>query len=104
MPVFVLFPLPLPPLANNSVRDLFLIPKIIFNLTLVLSPYTFLLGMLFCIGAFKLLRINYLENLYSLRVLKGLNKQKLPLKDELLDKYVFCQAVYKYNGIWITLK
>jgi hypothetical protein len=74
MPIFIFFSLLLPPLANNSVRDLFLIPKIIFDLTLVLSPYTFLLGMLFYIRAFKSPSINCLENLYSLGVLKGLNK------------------------------
>jgi hypothetical protein len=65
----------------------------LLDLTLVLSPYTFLLGMLFLIGAFKSPTVNCPENLYSLGVLEGLNEQNLPLKDELLDRYVFCQAV-----------
>ncbi|KAJ5462784.1 hypothetical protein N7475_007728 [Penicillium sp. IBT 31633x] len=55
-------------------RNTFLIPEIIFDPTLVLSPYVFLLGMLFRIGIFKSLSkdgpiIDYLKKLYYLRVL-----------------------------------
>jgi hypothetical protein len=104
MPVFVLSPSPLPPLADDSVRDSFPIPEIIFDPILVLSPHTFLLGMLFRIGAIKSPSVNYPENLYSLGVLDGLNKQKLPLKEKLLDKYVFCQAFRECDGVRIALE
>ncbi|KAJ6100373.1 hypothetical protein N7499_000003, partial [Penicillium canescens] len=57
----------------------FKIPEIIFNLTLALSPYVCLLGMLFYIRGFKIrsstgLVLNCLENLYRLRVLEGLGQ------------------------------
>ncbi|KAJ5447699.1 hypothetical protein N7445_002520 [Penicillium cf. griseofulvum] len=55
----------------------FPIPEIIFDPTLVLSPYIFLLGILFRISAFKSLSkdspiIDYPKKLYRLRILDGL--------------------------------
>jgi hypothetical protein len=72
------------------IRNTFPILEIIFNPTLVLSPYIFLLGMLFRIGVFKSLSkngpiIDYPEKLYRLRILDRLSKQELKLKDEILD-------------------
>lgn len=43
------------------------------------------------------------ENLYSLGVLNGLGQQELKLKDEILDQFVFCQAVREADGIHIAL-
>jgi hypothetical protein len=65
----------------------------------VLSPHTFLLGMLFKVQAFKSPSIVSPENLYSLNVLDGLNEQQLPLKDELSDDFIFCQTVETVCGI-----
>ncbi|OXV11190.1 hypothetical protein Egran_01048, partial [Elaphomyces granulatus] len=73
-------------------RNTFPIPEIIFDPTLVLSPHIFLLGMLFRIGAFKNVSMDCPENLYRLGILDGLHQQELKLKDEILDKFVFCQA------------
>ncbi|KAH6721988.1 hypothetical protein BKA61DRAFT_666735 [Leptodontidium sp. MPI-SDFR-AT-0119] len=74
----------------------FKIPEIIYDLTLVLSPHVFLLGLLFKARAFKSPSINCLERLYSLKVLKGLNKQLLPLRDEINDEFIFYKAgVYR---------
>ena len=73
-------------IASNK----FKIPEIIYNPTLVLSPYTFLLGILFKVQAFKSPSIVFPEKLYSLNVLNRLNKQQLPLKDKLSDDFVFC--------------
>ncbi|KAJ6085804.1 hypothetical protein N7499_005433 [Penicillium canescens] len=58
---------------SKKESNTFPIPEVIFDPTLVLSPHVFLLGLLFRIGAFKTLSkdgrvINYLENLYSLRL------------------------------------
>jgi hypothetical protein len=53
---------------------MFLILEIIYNLTLMLSPYVFLLSMLFKAWAFKSSSINSLKRLYNLNVLNGLNK------------------------------
>ena len=59
----------------------------------MLSPYTFLLGMLFKVQAFKSPSIVSLEKLYSLNVLNRMNEQQLLLKDELSNDFIFCQAV-----------
>ncbi|KAJ6000886.1 hypothetical protein N7481_001295 [Penicillium waksmanii] len=86
----------------------FPLPEIIFDPTLVLSPHIFLLGMLLKIKAFKTLSTNgptldSAEKLYSLGVLDGLGQQELKLKDEILDSYVFCQALREPDGIRIAL-
>ena len=39
------------------------------------------------------------ENLYNLGILKGLGQQELKLKNEVLDRFVFCQAVREADGI-----
>jgi hypothetical protein len=65
----------------------------------VLSPHTFLLGMLFKVQAFKSPSIVSPEKLYSLNVLNGMNEQQLPLKDELSDDFIFCQAVETACGV-----
>lgn len=44
------------------------------------------------------------ENLYNLGVIKGLSQQELKLKDEMLDQFVFCQAVREADGIRIALE
>jgi hypothetical protein len=44
------------------------------------------------------------ENLYRLRVLEGLGQQRLILKDELLDKFVFCQIARDVTGFRIVLE
>ncbi|KAL3428754.1 hypothetical protein BDV09DRAFT_201273 [Aspergillus tetrazonus] len=85
-------------------QNTFPIPEIIFDPTLVLSPHVFLLGMLFRIQAFKNfstegLVVDCPENLYNLGVLDGLGQQELKLKDEILDQFVFCQAVREPDGI-----
>ncbi|KAL4865177.1 hypothetical protein BDV12DRAFT_175034 [Aspergillus spectabilis] len=89
-------------------KNTFPIPEIIFDPTLVLSPHIFLLGMLFRVQAFKNfstegLVVDCPENLYNLGVLDGLGQQELKLKDEILDQFVFCQAVRKADGIRIAL-
>lgn len=44
------------------------------------------------------------ENLYNLSILKGLGQQELKLKDEVLNWFVFCQAVHEVDGIQIALE
>ncbi len=69
---------------------MFLIPETIHDPTLALSPHVSPLGMPFMARAFKSPSIDSLEQLYSLDVLDGLNEQKLPLKEELNNGFVFC--------------
>ncbi|CAG8944722.1 unnamed protein product [Penicillium salamii] len=78
--------------------NMFPILEIIFNPTLVLSPYVFLLNILFRIGAFKSLSkngpvMNYSEKLYCLWILDGLadvsNKlQNIMLQHTSIDTFV----------------
>ncbi|KGM91454.1 uncharacterized protein PADG_12475 [Paracoccidioides brasiliensis Pb18] len=75
--------------TNSPFSNTFWLPEIIYDLTLVLSPHAFLLGMLFHIQAFKSSSIKTAEQLYSLGILDRLNQQELPLRDDLLDKFVF---------------
>jgi hypothetical protein len=81
---------------------MFIIPKIIYDPTLVLSPHVFLLNILFKIRAFKSPSIDSPENLYSLDVSEGLNKQSLPLKEAIDNDFVFCQAIRETYGVRIA--
>ena len=83
-------------------RNEFKIPEIIYDPTLVLSPHVFLLGMLFKACAFKSPSIDCPERLYSLTVLKGLNEQPLPLRDEMNNEFIFCEAVREAQGVRIA--
>ena len=58
--------------------------------------------MLFKVQAFKSTGIISPEKLYSLDVLNGLNEQKLPLKEEMDDNFVFYQAIREACDIHIT--
>ncbi|KAH8432442.1 uncharacterized protein LDX57_010078 [Aspergillus melleus] len=87
----------------------FKIPEIIFDSTLVLSPHVCLLGMLFYIKGFKSITatgpvLDSPEKLYSLEVLDGLGQQELKLKNELLDKYIFCPTVRETTGFRIAVE
>lgn len=90
-------------------RNEFKIPEIIFDPTLVLSPHVCLLSMLFHIKGFKRISttgpvLDSPEKLYSLGVLDGLGQQELKLKDNLLDKFVFCQVEREPTGYRIALE
>lgn len=65
--------------------------------------------MLFHIDGFKRISktgpvLDSPEKLYSLGVLDGLGQQALPLKDKLLDKFVFCQVEREPTGYRIVLE
>ena len=81
---------------------MFPIPEIIYDPTLVLSPHIFLLSILFKAQAFKSPSIDSPESLYSVGVLDGLNEQALPLREELDNNFVFCQAVQEVHSVRIT--
>lgn len=87
----------------------FKVPEIIFDPTLVLSPHVCLLSMLFHIQGFKKFStagpvLDCPEKLYSLGVLDGKGQQELKLKDEILDKFVFCQVERQPTGYRIALE
>jgi hypothetical protein len=58
--------------------------------------------MLFKSQAFEDPSINSPEKLYSLKVLNVVNEQKLPLREELDEEFVFCQAVREADGVRIA--
>ncbi|KAJ5730174.1 uncharacterized protein N7483_004682 [Penicillium malachiteum] len=79
----------------------FKIPEIIFDPSLALSPHVTLLSMLFHVDGFKRFSntgpvLDSPEKLYSLR--------PLLLKDELLDKFVFCQVQREPTGYRLVLE
>ncbi|EFW15762.1 conserved hypothetical protein [Coccidioides posadasii str. Silveira] len=96
-------------LTDRTNRNEFKIPEIIFDSTLVLSPHVTLLTMLFHIKGFKLilttgLVLDLAEKLYSVNMLEGKGEQWLLLKNELLDKFVFCQTEPTPTGYQICLE
>ncbi|KAF9884370.1 hypothetical protein FE257_001826 [Aspergillus nanangensis] len=87
----------------------FKIPEIIFDPTLILSPHVCLLSMLFHIQGFKRSSttgpvLDGPKKLYCLGVLEGKGQQELKLRDELLDKFVFCQVERLAKGYRIALE
>ncbi|EER22856.1 hypothetical protein CPC735_021550 [Coccidioides posadasii C735 delta SOWgp] len=96
-------------LTTTEMMNEFKIPEIIFDSTLVLSPHVTLLTMLFHIKGFKLilttgLVLDLAEKLYSVNMLEGKGEQWLLLKNELLDKFVFCQTEPTPTGYQICLE
>ncbi|KAI3017333.1 hypothetical protein CBS147347_10329 [Aspergillus niger] len=87
----------------------FKLPEIIFDPSLVLSPHVTLLSMLFYIDGFKRFSktgpvLDSPENLYSLGVPDGKGQQELLLKEELADKFVFCQVERESIGYRLVLE
>jgi hypothetical protein len=58
--------------------------------------------MLFKAKAFKSPNITSLKKFYSLKVLNGLNEQRLPLKEELDDEFIFWQGVRESASVHIA--
>lgn len=90
-------------------RNEFKISKIIFDSTLILNSHVCLLSMLFHIKNFKTISItdsmlNSSKNLYNFEILNELDQQKTSLKNEILNKYVFCQMIQETNEFKIVLK
>ncbi|OJD21219.1 hypothetical protein ACJ73_07443 [Blastomyces percursus] len=75
----------------------FILPEIICDPSLILSPHTFLFGILFFFGAFKAINLTSMEKLRGLKI--GGNRQQtpIPLKPEMANHYVFCK-VAKVDG------
>lgn len=77
----------------------FLIPEIIYDPSLLLSPHVFLLGILFKHRAFLAEDLNdYPHALSDLDIHDGEYELPLPLKDELQDVYVFRQTTQTVSG------
>ncbi|KAI9888214.1 MAG: hypothetical protein M1814_001087 [Vezdaea aestivalis] len=69
---------------------------------LLLCPQTTLLSLAFADQAFAAPELNSPEQFFRLRVLEGLNEQKVPFKDEILDVPVFRRSVRTILGVTIS--
>lgn len=70
----------------------------------MLSPHTFLLGMLFRNEAFKAPNLRSMEDLRRLFLEGGRQQMPLPLKREMADYYVFCRVDAKRGKVTVNQK
>ncbi|KAE8413590.1 hypothetical protein BDV36DRAFT_286879 [Aspergillus pseudocaelatus] len=70
----------------------FPLPEIIYNPSLMLSPHTFLLGILFHDDTFRAPGIKSMEDLRRLCVEDGRQQMEVPLKWDKAKYYVFCKV------------
>ncbi|QKX60769.1 uncharacterized protein TRUGW13939_07915 [Talaromyces rugulosus] len=87
-----------------GVMNTFLIPEILFDPSLILSPHTFLLSILFRNDAFKALNLKSMEDLRQLFLEGGRQQLPLPLKREKADYYVFCRVEAKRGKVTVNTK
>ncbi|OKP09914.1 hypothetical protein PENSUB_4626 [Penicillium subrubescens] len=80
----------------------FIIPEIIHDPSLMLSPHEFLLGILFDDDAFRAPAIRSRDDLRKLWLEDGRQQLQLPLKHEKADHYVFCKVVATRGVIQIV--
>ncbi|CAH0019556.1 unnamed protein product, partial [Clonostachys rhizophaga] len=71
----------------------FIVPKNFFNPLLFLSPYIYLLGILFYYQVFKALSLTSPDKLDILNIYTGEKELLLPLKKEFNNYLVFCYTI-----------
>ncbi|KAL2812532.1 hypothetical protein BJX63DRAFT_396567 [Aspergillus granulosus] len=74
------------------IRNTFPLPEIIYDPLLMLSPHTFLLGILFYDDAFRAPGITSMEDLRCLWVEDGHQQMEVPLKQDKAQHYIFCKV------------
>ncbi|KAJ5098530.1 hypothetical protein N7532_005531 [Penicillium argentinense] len=80
----------------------FIIPEIIHDPSLMLSPHEFLLGILFDDDAFRAPAIKSRDDLRKLWLEDGRQQLPLPLKAEKANHYVFCKVIATRGVIQIV--
>jgi hypothetical protein len=78
--------------ANGGNRNTFVLPEIIYDVSLVFSPHVFLFGFLFHADAFENPSLRSMEDARKLFPADGCQEMPLPLKREMDDCYVFCKV------------
>ena len=81
----------------------FPIPEIIYDPSLILSPHTFLLGLIFADRAFKAPNLTSPEQLGRLFVEPSRNELQLPLRSDMDNIPIFQKAVKTLHGWEISL-
>lgn len=87
-------------LILTILRNVFILPEVIHNPTLILSPHVFLLSLLFHMRAFA--NISSPEQLYRLRVPSACNELLIPLRTELDEDFLFCDVKPTNDGYKLT--
>ena len=83
---------------SQATSNTFLIPEIIYDPSLILSPHVFLLGLIFADRAFAASKLTSPEQLSRLDIPPGLNKLRLPLRPSMDNVPVFRRLVKTLNG------
>ncbi|KAI1345775.1 C2H2 finger domain protein [Xylaria sp. FL0043] len=76
----------------------FLLPEVIHEPTLLLSPHVFLLGILIRHRAFQVDALNDVRNISKLNIHQGENELLLPLRHDLDNKFIFRRVARDYSG------
>ena len=74
-------------------RNIFILPKIIFNLSLILSPYVALLGLIFTNNIFLALSLILAVRISELDIPPGYKQLPLYLKLEIANIPVFYKSI-----------
>lgn len=87
-------------MCSHNSRNIFIIPEVIYDTSLFLSPHVFLLAILFSRRAFRLEEFNDNgpEMLETMAVLEDEKSMPIPLKKELYDDYLFRGVAQGING------
>jgi hypothetical protein len=88
--------------AHTDTRNKFPLPEIIFDLSLILSPHVFLLGLIFADRAFAAPNLISAEQLSRLDIRPSYQQLELLLKSSILDVPVFRKSVRTGYGYEIS--
>ncbi|EEH20209.2 hypothetical protein PABG_02468 [Paracoccidioides brasiliensis Pb03] len=70
----------------------FILPEIIYGISLIFSPHVFLFGFLFHAEAFENSSLQSMEDVRKLFPMDGCQEMTLPLKREMDNWYIFCKV------------
>lgn len=84
------------------IRIKFVLPEVIFDPSLILSPHVFLLGLIFADEAFAAPNLKFPGQLSTLDIRPGLQQLELLFKPSLLDIPIFRKSVKTVFGYTIS--
>jgi hypothetical protein len=88
--------------AHTYFRIKFVLPEIIFDPSLILSPHVFLLGLIFADGAFAAPNLRSATQLSGLDIRPGYQQLELLFKPSMLDVPIFRKSVKTGYGYEIS--
>jgi hypothetical protein len=88
--------------AHTYFRIKFVLPEIIFDPSLILSPHVFLLGLIFADGAFAAPNLRSASQLSGLDIRPGYQQLELLFKPSMLDVPIFRKSVKTGYGYEIS--